>query len=500
MLTGKKICLLYAALCVAFLLSVTVRMDVQASTRKECLDSMNAGISQIINPTSGAADEDALAELTRMSEMNAAGKVEESDLVMVNVQVAMNVRAEASEESDKVGVLYKDCGGRILERKDGWTRLKSGDLVGWASDDYLLFGKEAETMADDVGNLIVTIETETLRVRKEPSADAEVIGLMTQDDELYIIEVLDDNWISVEYDDDVGYVSSEFVNIDFHIDEGETLAAIAKREEEERKAKLTANQGAVVVGGDDTKLLAALIYCEAGNESYNGQLAVGAVVMNRVRSGAYPNTISGVIYASGQFPPALNGKVARAYTNNVMSQSCYQAAQAAINGEALRTLEERETGKESSSIIRYSGRGFFLPYGRIYSKIKEQCTDRVSAWKSAQRRSAAKARIRKGEKHGSRSRYQYDSHMAGAFGCAGGDRTDHDGPYNDLVCGRSACGDGRIRVRSADLAPGSSVSDRVGSFAVLYQTDRSEIFQQRPCQNKRGKSCGPAGDCDQRDR
>ncbi len=333
MLTGKKICLLYAALCVAFLLSVTVRMDVQASTRKECLDSMNAGISQIINPTSGAADEDALAELTRMSEMNAAGKVEESDLVMVNVQVAMNVRAEASEESDKVGVLYKDCGGRILERKDGWTRLKSGDLVGWASDDYLLFGKEAETMADDVGNLIVTIETETLRVRKEPSADAEVIGLMTQDDELYIIEVLDDNWISVEYDDDVGYVSSEFVNIDFHIDEGETLAAIAKREEEERKAKLTANQGAVVVGGDDTKLLAALIYCEAGNESYNGQLAVGAVVMNRVRSGAYPNTISGVIYASGQFPPALNGKVARAYTNNVMSQSCYQAAQAAINGE-----------------------------------------------------------------------------------------------------------------------------------------------------------------------
>lgn len=333
MLTGKRFCLLLTGLFLGIMALGLSVLDVEATNRRECLNSMNAGISQIINPTSSSADEDALAELTRVSEMNAAAKVEESDLVMVNVQVAMNVRSEASEEADKVGVLYKDCGGRILERKDGWTRLKSGNLIGWASDEYLLFGADAEAMANDVGNLIVTIETETLRVRKEPSADADVIGLLTQDDELYIIEVLNDDWISVEYGDDVGYVSSEFVNIDFHIDEGETLAAIAKREEEERKAKLTANQGAVVVGGDDTKLLAALIYCEAGNESYNGQLAVGAVVMNRVRSGAYPNTISGVIYASGQFPPALNGKVARAYTNNVMSESCYQAAQAAINGE-----------------------------------------------------------------------------------------------------------------------------------------------------------------------
>ena len=55
--------------------------------------------------------------------------------------------------------------------------------------------------------------------------------------------------------------------------------------------------------------------------------------MNRVRSGAYPNTISGVIFASGQFTPALNGKVARVYTSGNIMDSCYEAAQAAINGE-----------------------------------------------------------------------------------------------------------------------------------------------------------------------
>lgn len=333
MLRGRKrYRILLAGLFLCLSMFGMFRMDVQAVSRKEYLDSLNVGITKIIDPSSGSADEEAVQELAEMSQAGGAGTGKESDLVMVNVQVAMNVRAEADEKSEKVGLLYKDCGGRILERKDGWTRLRSGDLIGWASDEYLLFGEEAEELADEVGNLIVLIKTEALCVRKEPDADAQAVGFIPEDEELEIIEMLDEDWISVKYEEEVGYVSAEYVDIDFHIDEGETMVAIRKREEAERKAKLTANQGAVVVGGDDTRLLAALIYCEAGSESYNGKLAVGAVVMNRVRSPAYPNTISGVIYASGQFTPAINGKVARVYGGNI-PESCYQAAQAAIAGE-----------------------------------------------------------------------------------------------------------------------------------------------------------------------
>lgn len=305
-------------------------MEAQATNRNDYLGSLNVGVSQIVDPTGRTASEDAIQELTELSE--AYGGQRETDLVMANVQVAMNVREEPGEEFDKVGLLYKDCGGRILERKDGWTRLRSGDLVGWASDDYLLFGEDAESLANEVGNLIVQIETETLCVRKEPNEEAEAVGFIPRDEELEIIEVLDNGWISVDYEGETGYVSEEYVDIDFHIDEGETMVAIQKREEEERQAKLTANRGAVVVGGDDTRLLAALIYCEAGIETYNGKLAVGAVVMNRVRSPAYPNTMSGVIFASGQFTPALNGKVARVYGGDI-PESCWEAARAAINGE-----------------------------------------------------------------------------------------------------------------------------------------------------------------------
>ncbi len=358
-----------SGLLVSLIMVMAVGMTAVAGEEKtssqEYLDSLNVGVAVLLAPDEderameetgkgikekNMAEEEVPRDLMAdnsaarvhvteeiISESIESGKSlpeeEKSDLVMADVQNALNVRAKADEKSEKVGVLYKDCGGRILERKDGWTKLRSGDLVGWAKDEYLLFDEEAEGLADEVGNLIVTIETDALRIRKEPSTESGVFALMAQDDELDVIEVVDDEWISVKYDNEIGYVSAEFVDLDFHIDEGETIASIKAREkaEAEAKAKLTANQGAVVVGADDTRLLAALIYCEAGNQGYEGHLAVGAAVMNRVRSGAYPNSIYSVIYASGQFTPALNGKVARVYGGNI-PDSCITAAREAING------------------------------------------------------------------------------------------------------------------------------------------------------------------------
>lgn len=363
-----RLCRMLSCLCTGLFFMTAMSITAVASTSsKEYLDTLNTGVAALLDPAAGrdgvqaarnpgkipgrtnpegntvsgnlahagggekrdAAD---TAADRRATEKKEAQK-KETDLVMADVQNALNVRAEADEESEKVGLLYRDCGGRILERKDGWTKLQSGGVIGWAKDDYLLFNDDAKRMAEEVGNLIVTIETDALRVRKEPSTDAGIYVVMAQDDELNVIEVVDDDWISVEYEDEIGYVSSEYVNMDFHIDAGETIAAIKAREktEAEAKAKLTADQGAVVVGADDTRLLASLIYCEAGNQGYEGQLAVGAAVMNRVRSGAYPNSVTGVIYASGQFPPALNGKVARAYSGSI-PESCIKAAQETING------------------------------------------------------------------------------------------------------------------------------------------------------------------------
>ncbi len=82
----------------------------------------------------------------------------------------------------------------------------------------------------------------------------------------------------------------------------------------------------------DLVLIAALIYCEAGNQPYEGKVAVGAVVLNRVRSGRFPNSVESVVYQRGQFTPAMTGKLARVISSNRIPSACYEAAQDALNG------------------------------------------------------------------------------------------------------------------------------------------------------------------------
>ncbi len=314
-------------------LSLALQANMTVFAGGSSLEDLRGGVASLLNP--GVIDTFAVADNAAKESKQNSQKEEEaqSTLVMANVKSALNVRSEANESADKVGKLYKDCGGTILERRDGWTKLQSGNIVGWASDEYLLFGEEARTLANDVGKMIATINTETLRVRMEPSKEAEVYGLLPKGE---IVEVIgnadEEGWICIDYDGSDGYVSEEYVNLDFVIDTGETVAEIKAREEAEREAKRHVNYGEYTTDADTLLLLAALIHCEAGGEPYEGQVAVGAVVMNRVRSPAYPDSIHGVIYASGQFTPAMSGKVNRVYESGRIYESCIRAAEEALSG------------------------------------------------------------------------------------------------------------------------------------------------------------------------
>ena len=77
----------------------------------------------------------------------------------------------------------------------------------------------------------------------------------------------------------------------------------------------------------DHRLLSKLVYAEARGESYKGQVAVAAVVLNRVASASFPNTISGVVYQSGAFSCVSNGSI-----NNTPDASAIRAARDALNG------------------------------------------------------------------------------------------------------------------------------------------------------------------------
>ncbi|MCD8097542.1 MAG: cell wall hydrolase [Lachnospiraceae bacterium] len=162
------------------------------------------------------------------------------------------------------------------------------------------------------------------------------------------------------YNSQLAELEEEITDIDELIEQKTALLneLIAQAEAEEEAARIAAAQsaassmsGTVIVGDANISretitlsdyeilLLAAMIYCEAGGESAEGQLAVGYVIMNRRRSSLYPSTLEGVLRQSKQFEPVSSGRfdlVLQAEQDdtitNIVTESCWNAARTVING------------------------------------------------------------------------------------------------------------------------------------------------------------------------
>jgi len=141
----------------------------------------------------------------------------------------------------------------------------------------------------------------------------------------------------------------------------ETKKSTKTTKETAKKTTTTTKKETVKYTKNELRLLSALIYCEANGESYNGKLAVAIVVMNRVRSGAFPDTVKGVIYQKYQFGPVNNGALSRAlaeydagkFTSSAEEQ-CIKAAKEALNGTKSITVNGKS--KDFSKYLFFSGR------------------------------------------------------------------------------------------------------------------------------------------------
>lgn len=142
-------------------------------------------------------------------------------------------------------------------------------------------------------------------------------------------------------------VSQEVIDVQSGMIENVKIAAVeakiayeAKLEEERRAAEEAERiarekaeaEAAAAQQVAEKELLASLIFCEAGNQPYEGQVAVGAVVMNRIKSSSYPDTMEEVIYQSGQFSPAMSGWLDRVRANQGYTEAAMQAAEDALAG------------------------------------------------------------------------------------------------------------------------------------------------------------------------
>ena len=133
---------------------------------------------------------------------------------MVNVTEYLNIRAEASQDSQVVGKLYPGSGGDVLEQGAEWTKISSGSVVGYVANQYIVLGAEAEAKANEVGKLKVTVLTDSLRIRKTPSTESGIWELASEGDVFDGIGY-DGDFIGIYYDGEIAFLSLDYVNVEF---------------------------------------------------------------------------------------------------------------------------------------------------------------------------------------------------------------------------------------------------------------------------------------------
>lgn len=148
-----------------------------------------------------------------------------TNLGIAHVDNNLNVREAADENSKLVGQMPKNAGCEIIEVTGDWAHIKSGSVEGYVKTQYLYMGDEAKTIASQVMYTMATVTTTTLKVRQNPSLDAEVMTLIPAGEEL---EVLEDTgeWVKVSVDGEEGYISKEFVSISSELDKAVTLTEL----------------------------------------------------------------------------------------------------------------------------------------------------------------------------------------------------------------------------------------------------------------------------------
>jgi len=326
---------------------VAVVMNEYEMEAADELDSLISVVKTDVSFVASAADGMMDEEIVSGEPLSEEEK-EWQDKLMAAVDDFLYVRAKADADSDIVGKMYK--GDRAVIKKAGknWTKIKSGNVEGYVKNEYCVTGSEALSYAKENCDTVAKVTIDGLRIRKSPNRDAAVVKVVASGEKLVVdteAEVTE-GWVAVKVDSKVCYVSEDYVTVSLKTGKAVTLeeeaAAIKAEEEKKAAARTNSSNGQTSSSGstqgtslaataDEETLLAALIQCEAGGQSVECMTAVGAVVVNRVHSGSFPNTLYGVIYQSGQFGPASSGRLESRLASGV-SSSARQAARAALNG------------------------------------------------------------------------------------------------------------------------------------------------------------------------
>ena len=296
-----------------------------------------------------------------------------SGIGVIDAKDMLDIHAEANTASAVIGQVMEDGHVAILAKYNDWVQIQAGEIAGWvpaenlveteisneeavAANEQVIAERTGATASEDeffAEEEVQQDETAALQAEASEAAQNEIEEVQATEEAARIeaeaqAKAAAEEAARIEAEAQAKAAAEEAARIEA---EAQAKAAEeAARLEAEAQAKAAAEEAARIeaeaqqaalaaqaaqtaaISAEELKLLANIIYCEAGSESYVGKVAVGNVIMNRVKSASQPNTITEVVYAKGQFSPVRNGSLQRALSSDKADAACYQAAIEALAG------------------------------------------------------------------------------------------------------------------------------------------------------------------------
>ena len=307
-----------------------------------------------------------------------------SGIGVIDAKDMLDIHAEANTASAVVGQVMEDGHVAILAKYNDWVQIQAGEIAGWvpaenlveteisneeavAANEQVIAERTGATASEDeffAEEEVQQDETAALQAEASEAAQNEIEEVQAAEEAARIeaeaqAKAAAEEAARIEAEAQAKAAAEEAARLAAEAqakaaeeaaqleaeaqakaaEEAARLAteAQAKAAEEAARLEAEAQQAALAaqtaaISAEELKLLANIIYCEAGSESYVGKVAVGNVIMNRVKSASQPNTITEVVYAKGQFSPVRNGSLQRALSSDKADAACYQAAIEALAG------------------------------------------------------------------------------------------------------------------------------------------------------------------------
>lgn len=285
-----------------------------------------------------------------------------SGIGVIDAKDMLDIHAEANTASAVIGQVMEDGHVAILAKYNDWVQIQAGEIAGWVPAENLVETEISNEEAVAANEQVIAERTGATASEDEFFAEEEVqqdetAALQAEESKAAQNEIEEvqaaEEAARIEAEAQAKATAEEAARAEAEAKaaaEAQAAAEEAARLEAEAQAKAAAEEAARIaaeaqqaalaaqaaqtaaISAEELKLLANIIYCEAGSESYVGKVAVGNVIMNRVKSASQPNTITEVVYAKGQFSPVRNGSLQRALSSDKADAACYQAAIEALAG------------------------------------------------------------------------------------------------------------------------------------------------------------------------